>query len=213
MARPTGRTKAGSILQDRERIVPVDPLERREVVRLTARFVELRQQLFRNAVDTAVELGEILREGRKIVAGRYRDWISRLGIAYSTARNYESLARMAEEQPRLIQRFKELGPAKLYRLAMLDDKGRKTVLGKKKPQALIEMNQQEFAAFTKPFMKKRRTVTADMRAHGLRMKVRAWNKTLKAAKVKGIRSKDLREGLKGELGEMVKLAEGIVRRI
>ena len=71
----------------------------------------------------------------------------------------------------------------------------------------------QFAAFTKPYVKRRRTVAPDMRAHGLRLKVRAWNKTLRVAKVKGIRSADLREGLRGELAELARFAEGVARKL
>ncbi|MHC5037613.1 MAG: hypothetical protein ACYTHM_09890 [Planctomycetota bacterium] len=205
MARSSGKIRAGSILKDRERIVHADPLERREILRLTERFAELKRQLFRNAVDTAIELGEILREGRRLAGNRFREWTRRLGITYATARNYESLATLAEVQPRLIQRFKELGPTKLYRLAVLDEKGRKHVLGAKKPKALIAMNQEEFAAYTKPYIRRQRTVTPDMLAHGLRMKVRAWTKTLADARIKGIRSEALRTGLKKELEALAKL--------
>lgn len=190
-------------------IVPADPLESRAMIRLAARFQELRRQLFRDAVDTAVEMGDILREGRALSGNRYSHWLEQLGITYATGRNYESLALLAEEQPRILQRFKELGPTKLYRIALLDDEGRKAVTESLGPEKLVAMNLEEFSAVTKPYVKKRRRVTADMRAHGLRQKVRSWNDTLRAARIGAIRG----DGLRKDLGKKLKALAAIAAKL
>ncbi|MHC5038479.1 MAG: hypothetical protein ACYTHM_14295 [Planctomycetota bacterium] len=207
MARSRGRTKAGEVLA-RAKGAPVpDPLETTALVRLTARFQELKRQLYRDAVDTAVELGDILREGKAVLTGHYRRWIERLGISPKTALNYERLSRLAEEAPRILQQFKELGPAKLYRVADIEKTHRNKILNPKRAGRLIEMNHREFASLTAPYRKRRRAVTADMKAHGLKMKIRSWKETLRSARVRGIKSPELKGSLKSELADLVALAE------
>jgi hypothetical protein len=211
MGKMKRRTKAAEALSRARGAFPSDPLEDRKVIRLTHRLLELRRQMFSDAVDTVVELGEILRQGRVILAGHYRRWLDQLAISRATARNYERLALTAEEDPRLIQRFKELGTTKLYRLAVMNPEGRKSVLGRGKTEDLRALTAREFAALTASHVKRTRKVTADMRAHGLRMKVRSWAQTLHRTRIGRIRSPELRADLKETLEGIASLAGKLAR--
>ncbi|MSP63694.1 MAG: hypothetical protein EXR72_25780 [Myxococcales bacterium] len=116
----------------------VDPVDEPEAAALTGRFLELRRQGVRALVDMAVELGGILLEGRRALQGSYHRWLSeRLGIERTTAANYVALAQLGRDSPALIERFRQLGAAKLYRVARLSLEGRHAVL---KTASLDEMN-------------------------------------------------------------------------
>ncbi|MEK6609152.1 MAG: hypothetical protein AABZ30_15950 [Myxococcota bacterium] len=181
-------------------------LDDTRVVRLTERFLELRRQAFRDAVDTVAELGEILREGRTLLAGVYLRWTEdRLGIDYKTARNYEALAHLAAEAPDVIQRFKELGPSKLYRVARLAPAARRVVL---RTPDLHDMTDQAFAEVVAPYIVKGRPVTGNMRAHGLRMKAQAFGERLRRLRLPAIRDDAMRAGLRDDL---IALADEIKR--
>jgi hypothetical protein len=181
------------------------------VVRFTERFLELKQQAFRDLVDTAVELGEILVEARKALWGNYRRWIrERLQIDRSTADNYSALARLARESPAVIQRWKELGPSKLYQIARLPAPGRRAVL---RLPRLQERTDREFSELVRPHRVLRRKVTGNMRAHGLRMKVEAWIRTLDGERLPRVENGALRVRLRQRLLDLARraraLAEGL----
>jgi len=213
MARKGGKSSAGKALARAKAFPLEDPLQSSEVIHLTARFQELKKQLFRDAVDTVIELGEILREGRNLLSGRYGKWVESLGISAKTAYNYETLSRLAEEHPRLIQQFKELGPTKLYRLGEIEEKGRKKIIKDHTPDDLLAMTQLEFAEIVRPYVRKRRPVTPDMRAHGLRMKIQSWLKTLSSSNVGKIKNKDLRSSLRVDLKELAALARKLAGKV
>jgi len=181
--------------------------------RLTARYLELRQQAFRDAVDTVIELGEILIQVEALLGREFGDWLDRVATADRTAHNYVALAELAEEQPGVIQTWKELGPTKLYRIAHLPASSRRALLKPSQAEKLADATDREFAEIVAPYVVKKRKVTADMRAHGLRMKVKAWTNTIRSTRVRGIKDADLRKGLDAELGELVRGIEALRRQI
>lgn len=200
MARPTGRLKAIRSIAKARKIRSLDPLQRPEIARQTARFLELKAQQFRDAVDTAIELGEILREVAPQIEGHARRWYEILGISASAAHNYSRLAALAEGRPDIIQKWKEIGASKLYRVARMSPRGREAVLVKSEKPRLIAINDLEFGALTAPYVPApKRKVTADMRAHGFRMKVQAWSRKADAARLSGVADPALRAGLRKEI--------------
>jgi hypothetical protein len=195
----------------RVRPPPVDPLEDSRVARLTERFLELKRQVYRNLVDVAVELGEILEEGKEILGKSYPRWLDDgLGIERRTAGNYLSLARVARESPGTVQRWKELGATKLYQLARIPAAARREVLRK---EGLQGMGDREFSALIRPHVVRRRTVTGNMRAHGFRMKVRAFLETIEGARLPGIESAEIRSGLRRDLLLLSRRAVELARRL
>src|SRR6185295_5603855 len=102
------RTKAMVLLARLKADLPADPLDDPRIAKLTVRFQELQHQAFRDAVDTVVELGQILAEARPRLEGHYQRWLDRLGVSPKTAHNYESMARLSAKQPGIIESWKEL---------------------------------------------------------------------------------------------------------
>src|SRR5262245_32554476 len=97
--------------------VQLHPLDGAEAGALTARFLEVRAQTVRLVVEAAVEMGQILEQGHKRLGRNYHEWVTqRLGLVAATAVNYRALYRMAHQSPALVERHRELGAAKLYKL-------------------------------------------------------------------------------------------------
>jgi len=184
-----------------------------QVLRLSERFLELRRQLFRDAVDTAIELGEILEEGKGVLPRAYGRWLDRLGVTRATANNYVRLAVLARDEPGVIQSWKELGSSKLYRVASLTTRGRKSVLKGRQSSRLLDMTQKEFTEFTAPYMRLKRKTSPDQRAHGLRMKVRSWSEDLHGTPLAGVRNQALRESLREDLETLRGLVEDALKRL
>ncbi|HEY3235135.1 MAG TPA: hypothetical protein VGJ84_10470 [Polyangiaceae bacterium] len=183
------------------------------IVQLGARFLELRSTLFRDSVDTIVELGEILHQGSKLLRGQYVRWLGELRVPRSTANRYVQLFLASRQAPGLIQKWKELGPGKLYKLARIEPADRHEILKASRRDELLRMNDEEFAEVASPYLKRRRKVTTDMRAHGLRMKVRAWVEALGSSRVDGIQDDTLRSGLRTELRALSRQAAGLASRL
>jgi hypothetical protein len=184
-----------------------DPLDDPRIARLAERFSELRREAFRNLVDRGIELGEILLEARPLLKGHYHRWLEeRLEVQDGTARNYVALAALAHQEPGVIQRWKELGPSKLYRLARISPGGRREVL---RAEGLREMTDFEFSALTRRHVLSVRKVTGNMRAHGLRMKVRSFAKLLEGTRLPRIEDAAMRAGLRDDLLELGRRARSL----
>ncbi|MEK6608095.1 MAG: hypothetical protein AABZ30_10575 [Myxococcota bacterium] len=210
MGRPT---KAVTALARASAATPPtgDPLEAPKVAALTERFLELKRQTLRDLVDRAVELGELLAEARPLLRGHYHRWLDeRLGVDSSTAENYVALARLAREDPGLIQRFKELGPAKLYRVARLAPAARRKVLGRSGLDAMTDL---EFAEVVGPYLEPGRKVTGNMKAHGLRMRVRGFAEKLGRTLPPAVDNGEMRAGLRRELLELARQIRAFADRL
>ena len=62
-------------------------------------------------------------------------------------------------------------------------------------------------------MARRAKVTADMRAHGLRMKLAAWTAALERARVAGVKSAEIRAGLAADLERLRRAAAAVAREV
>ena len=125
-----------------------------KLIALAARFQELQQQTFRDLVEAAVELGGILLQARPLAAGSFGAWLEEVGVSHASAMNYMGMATLAKHQPQLIERWKELGPTKLYQVARLPAEAQKDVLQTKKRDEILQMNDREFAALVEPHLPK-----------------------------------------------------------
>jgi hypothetical protein len=189
----------------------VAPMDAPAVLRLTERFLELRREIFRNLVDRAVELGELLLEARPLLRGQYQRWLrERLGVDGGTAENYLRLARLARDSPGVLQRWKELGVSKLYRIARLPAPARKKVL---RLDRLAAMSDREFSEATSDYLPPLRKVSDNMRAHGLRMRLRAFTGVVAATRALEITDDRLRAGLRADLAALARALRALGGRI
>lgn len=181
------------------------------VGKFTERFLELRRQGFRDLVDMAVELGEILIQARPLLRGVYQKWLrEHLGVDPATAENYVALARLSKEAPHVIQRWKELGPTKLYRVARLPPPGRSAIF---KVRGLADMTDGEFVEVTARYLVRRRKVTGNMRAHGLRMKVQGFTQRLARTRLPAIEDDQLRSDLRRDLVELARRVRELLGKL
>ncbi len=158
-------------------------------------------------------MGDLLSEGKTLLRARYLEWIDELGLTQATASRYVRLHALSVDRPGVIEQWKELGVAKLYRVALLDVPAQQKALKKGQRQKLLEMNHQQFSAATKRYLKRRRSVSAAMRAHGLRMKTQAWLSALRATKIGKIDDENIRSGLKRDLKAVATAANKLEREI
>jgi hypothetical protein len=128
----------------------------------------------------------------------------------ATAANYAALARLASEAPGIVQHQKELGASKLYRVARVPAAARRRLL---RTPRLAEMSDAEFAALTAPLVPRRRKVSGNMKAHGLRMRVRAFSDRLRAFRPGPIDDPDMRAALREDLVEAARLARALWSRL
>jgi hypothetical protein len=71
-------------------------------------------------------------------------------------------------------------------------------------EALTRATDEEFAPIVRPYSPRARNVTVDMRAHGMRMKVRAWTEEVKHARLCGIVDDGIRAGLRADVASLAK---------
>lgn len=185
-----------------------NPLESPQVLILTERFRELQRDAFRTLVDKTIELGQILLEGRPLLEGYYTQWLGVLRIEEKTARNYTALARLADENPRLIHKWKELGPSKLYQIARLPETRRDAAL-----KSATTMTAPEFIRSTSAQRTRTRKVTGNMTAHGLHNKVKALADFLEELDLPKMTSPAVRDRLATQLERACRLICALARRV
>jgi len=189
---------------------------RQQVVALTERCRELRLQAFRDAVDTAIELRQIVMRVQAKPREHFDVWLAHVGTTERTALNYAALARLAQDAPGVIQRWKELGPSKLYEVATLPGAARQKVLEAGAAEKLVRGTDKEFAGIVAPFSPRPRRVTADMWAHpdmggGARHAHEGpgMDATVKSARLCGISDRGIRERLVADVAALRKALEAL----
>ncbi len=137
--------------------------------RLRERVEEIRRQTYEFLIDRARELGEVLIEAAALLdsPSHYNRWLKTVGISRPTSHNYRRVARFASEAPGLFQRWRDLGPTKVYQLARLGSKGRASILAS---EGIRAMTDAQFIALCAPYVEKTRLVTGNMLASGLERK-------------------------------------------
>jgi hypothetical protein len=207
-----GKTKAG-VLAARAAKQPARAVRLSDprMLQLTARFHEVRRTVACSSVEAAVEAGQILEEGRQELQKNFPHWVAHLRISRDTADNYLALARLEREAPVVIEKWKFLGPARMYRLAKLPPKRRQEVL---KREDLGALEDAEFFELTRLGLSTQRAVTANMLGHGLYEKAKGISRGLSGFELPAaIDDPEVRKRLKGELLEVARLARGLAGKI
>jgi hypothetical protein len=97
-------------------------LDSPEIRRLADEIRELKQTFLRNSSDMVAEVGERLQQAKgALTHGDWLIWLSDQACFSSrTAQRYMNVAAFAHQHAELFVDLKDLGPAKLYGLAVLD---------------------------------------------------------------------------------------------
>lgn len=188
----------------------------RQIDRLSSRFLELRQQLARDAVESMREMGRVLQQARALLDRDYGRWIEdELGISRAAGSNYERVYELSQTTPRLFIDHKELGASKMIRLARVVPKMRAVVLKQKTAKkTTADMTDAEFALITKPYLQRPRKISGNMKAHGLRMKLRALTQTLRTAtRYPKITDANMRKRLIADLKATAVAANSLARKL
>lgn len=187
----------------------------RRMQRMTASFLVLKEQLRRDAVETIREMGKILQEGATLLRGTYTEWIEgELGISSAAARNYRRIFELSESSPALFVDWKEIGASKMIRLARMPPGKRARAVQKKlRGKDVFAMTDAEFAVATESFVTRKRTVTNNMKAHGLRMKVNALNSFLREGLSLVPDKADVRRSLHRDLATLIATAQRLQKRL
>jgi hypothetical protein len=203
--------KADKILLARAHaLAPDDTFEDPKVLKLEARFHELRRQANVMVVEVAAELGGILGELKKTLRGRYLEFVrERLGILRATAANYQVAHKLAKESPAVVERWKHLGAGKIYGIARLEPARRHELL---KRGDLDELDDRAFASLTRVGGKKTRKVTGNMRGHGLAQAVEAVTRRLRKG-VPELTNTEIRANLMFQLEELTRAAADLRHKI
>lgn len=179
---------------------------------LTVRFEQLRETLFRDAVETICEMGEVLDEGARLLRGRYGEWLEQgLGISRAAANNYRRVFALREADAELFVRGKQIGVSKMIQLGRVQPGARRKVLrAKVGDKGVTEMTDAEFAQVAAPYRARTRPVSGNMKAHGLHMRIVAMLERLKEAEeFPAIESAEVRARLRADLLELAKVARGL----
>ncbi|MSP61470.1 MAG: hypothetical protein EXR72_14210 [Myxococcales bacterium] len=126
MGRPV---KADLVLARARASSVAGPLDDPRLATLAGRFQEVQVQMVRLAVEAAAECGQILLEGRAVAKRHYQQWVREvLQIDPGTASNYVAVAHLARDAPAFLERHRELGLAKIYKLARVAPDARNQLL-------------------------------------------------------------------------------------
>lgn len=117
----------------------------------TVRIQELKRTLFRDAVETVVEIGEALTEVKaRLRHGVWADWLTnQVHFDQRTANRYMVVAAFSRRNSTLMSKIKGLGPTKVYRLAALPAPVVRRLLGRSRhevPGTLLQRSLAEMSA-------------------------------------------------------------------
>ena len=179
---------------------------------LEARFFEAHRALVHGTVEAVIAMGGILRDARVKLEGEWTRWAEqRLFLDRSTARNYVAMAELARTSPALVERHKDLGVSRLYRIARLPPEARAALLA---TPGLTDLTDTEFAQVAAGSDEPgTRVVTGNMRGHGLRIKARSMAERLRASTAPRIDDPAMRASVKKELLDLAKAARELAMRI
>src|SRR5262245_22770651 len=87
---------------------------------LTARFHDAKARWYRDTFEAVVEMGTILRQGKKQLGEKYSQWIKEdLHVEQATAMNYIRVAELVQDRPGSTEQYQQIGVTKLYRIARM----------------------------------------------------------------------------------------------
>ncbi len=174
--------------------------------KLGARVAETRKQIYEFLVDRSRDMGEILDEGRALIDDRrvYNRWTKSLGMSRTSALNFRNTTAFAREAPGVYERWRVLGPAKIYRLARISPRAREKVLA---APDIVPMSDAAFADVVAPYLEASRTVTGNMIGNGYVQKANGIARKLEAWELPDIDDAALRKNLKSRLLEIARVAK------
>jgi hypothetical protein len=204
------RSKAALVVQAKVTPAPrgLDP----RLERLAGRYTEIRSQAYHYMVDSSRDAGVVLDEARKVLTDPrdFNRWTEALGVSRGTVTNFINVARMARHSPGLYDRWRSLGPSKMYRVARLVPAAREAVLA---TPGIAEMNDAVFARLCSPLETVPVAVTGNMRGNGLVQKARGMSDKLDRWKLPKITSKAVRDNLKQGLLELARKARALAGKL
>ena len=205
------RPKAASVLALAQQPLPVRASDPR-AQRLAARFLEIRAAVYEFMVDRSRECGQVLAEAAALFdhAAVYNRWTKSLDVSRASAQNFTNVAAFARDTPALYQRWRGLGPAKMYRLVRLSPRGRDKVLA---TPDLATMNDAAFAALCAPWISKKANVTGNMLGHGMAQKAIGMSGKLATWKLPEMDSPEVKKRLKDGLLKVARLARELAKQI
>jgi len=210
MGRPS---KARAILVRAKDTLPTSGPSEQRLERLSGRFGEIREQSYRYLADSSRDAGLVLEEARKILVAKadFNQWRASLGVSRTSATNFVNVARLARQAPAVYERWRILGPTKLYRVARLAPAGRTAVLAK---PGIEELTDAEFALLCAPHETEPTVeVTGNMVGQGLVQKALGMNGKLGAWQLPAITSDEIRRQLKKELLQISRQARELARKL
>lgn len=149
---------------------------------LTAKISELKKTLFRDTVETVIEIGEYLTEAKSILS--HGDWLKWLAenvhFSERTAQRYMQLAEFKESNTTHVSYLKDSGIFKLYKIAALPEPQRRKVLftkqfripGRQQKKSIKEMSRIEFYQVINSLTGGKRRVAPDTQSRAVRKLLR-----------------------------------------
>lgn len=158
------------------------PLNSPKIQILTAKISELKKTLFRDAVETVIEIGEYLTEAKSILShGDRLKWLAEnVHFGVRTAQRYMQLAEFARANATLVSHLKDGGTSKLYKIAALPQSQRKRLLSRKQfripdteyRKTISEMSKIEFYKVVNFLISGKKEVDPDQQARSVRKLLR-----------------------------------------
>lgn len=180
--------------------------------RLAGRFAEVRSQSYRYLVDASRDAGDVLVQARRLLPDPYdfNRWRETLDVSRASAANFLNVAALAHHAPAIYERWRGLGPSKIYRLARLSPRARDAVLAKPGIEA---MNDAAFALLCFPHEESPDNVTPNMLGNGLVQKTLGMRRKLDDWELPPITSDEVRKNLKQGLLELARKARALAGQL
>ena len=178
------------------------------VQKIGARVSETRKQTYEFLVDRSRDMGELLDEGFALLADRrlYNRWTKSHRLSRTSANNFSNTAKLAREAPATYERWRVLGPAKIYRLARLPPRARDKVLA---APDVAPMTDARFAKLIEPYLEKGRAVTANMVGNGYLQKANGMLGKLDTWQLPDVDDAAMRKRLKARLLDIARRAKSL----
>ena len=149
---------------------------------LTAKIQELKKTLFRDAVETVVEIGEYLTEAKGVLShGEWCRWLAEnVHFSERTAQRYMQLAEFKRANPTMLSDLKDGGTSKLYKIAQLPKPVRNKIFSRKRflvpgieqRKTIIEMSIIEFYKVVNFLISAKKEVDPDQQSRSVRKLLR-----------------------------------------
>ncbi len=194
--------KAAEALR-RSSVKVADPLEDPVIRRLTRQVSMLRGQLVHDSAAILMKLGRLLEDGMaRLDLHDYKRWLRALSISVSTAKHWRAIFRLGRLRPRFLERIREVGAVKLWRLAAMKPKEARRLLATLGVEGITQMNKGAFLTLTAPHVRITPNGHVSRRATGLVNKIHQWCEELDRADVRQLRQPAVLKRLENETRQL-----------